>query len=182
MPRISKVTTKTGDDGTTGLADGSRLLKSDSRIQLIGEIDELNAFIGLSISLLGDSTVTKILLNIQHDLFDVGAELCQPGKHLITEIYVYALEDLIQKYTNELPSLKEFILPGGSTLLAQMHVCRTVCRRCERLATHLKTELNPITLKYLNRLSDYLFVATRFIAQESNITEVYWQSKYSRKS
>ncbi len=181
MPRISKVTTKTGDDGSTGLADGSRLSKADNRVHLLGEIDELNAFIGSALELINDAE-KPILLKIQHDLFDIGAELCQPNVILIDEPYLTALETDIDRLNEELPSLKEFILPGGSILLAQLHICRTVCRRCERSATLLLVDINPLTYQYLNRLSDFLFVYTRYMAIKTNRQETYWQSAYSRKS
>lgn len=181
MPRISKVTTKTGDDGSTGLADATRLSKADNRVHLLGEIDELNAFIA-SVICLVDEKHTLILIKIQHDLFDIGAELCQPKKCLIDEPYVLALDLEIDKLTKTLPSLKEFILPGGSPLLAQLHICRTVCRRCERTAASMLNEINPITFQYLNRLSDFLFVYARYLALETKTVEFFWQSKYSRKS
>jgi len=181
MPRISKVTTKTGDDGSTGLADGSRLSKADNRVHLLGEIDELNAFIGSAICLLATQEQST-LLKIQHDLFDIGAELCQPTVILINERYLTSLETDIEHFNEQLPALKEFILPGGSQLLAQLHICRTVCRRCERSATLLLQDINPITYQYLNRLSDFLFVYTRFMALKTKTTETYWQSIYSRKN
>lgn len=181
MPRISKVSTKTGDDGTTGLADGTRLSKADKRVHLLGEVDELNAFIGLALSSI-DGVYSTNLLKIQHDLFDIGAELCQPNTQLISDSYVLELDTLISELNSQLPALKEFILPSGSPLLAHLHICRTVCRRCERTATGLMTELNPITYRYLNRLSDFIFVFTRFVALKTNTTETYWQSTYSRKS
>lgn len=180
MPRISKVSTKTGDDGTTGLADGTRLSKHDLRVHLLGEIDELNAFIGLTISSMTEHS-TLLLLKIQHDLFDIGAEICQPGKQLITADYVATIDTELDKLNEKLPPLKEFILPGGSNAVAQLHVCRTICRRCERTASSMLDELNPITLQYLNRLSDLLFVYSRFIAHQSGNSESYWNSDYSRK-
>ncbi len=180
MPRISKVTTKTGDDGSTGLADGTRLSKDDKRVHLIGEIDELNSFIGLSLSSISKA-FSHYLLHVQHDLFDIGAELCQPDKCLITHSYVDALETHIETMNDQLPPLSEFILPGGSTLLAQLHVSRTVCRRCERTASSMSHEFNPITLQYLNRLSDFLFVFARFMAVKTKTAETLWQSEYSRK-
>lgn len=181
MPRISKVTTKTGDDGTTGLADGTRLSKSDSLVHLIGEIDELNAFIGSVIGML-DKDETALLIQIQHDLFDIGSELCQPKTHLLNEEYLLFLEQNLDKLNQSLPSLKEFILPSGSLLLAQIHICRTVCRRCERTASELISDLNPITFQYINRLSDILFVFARHCAKSTGTPEVYWNSTYSRKS
>lgn len=181
MPRLSKITTKTGDDGTTGLVDGSRLAKNEPRIHLLGEVDELNAFIGMSISFM-QKTDSQPLIQIQHDLFDIGAEICQPGKQLINDDYIKPLEQLIDTLNQQLPPLKEFILPGGSTLVAQLHICRTVCRRCERYATALNAELNPATLQYLNRLSDFFFVFARYIAKQTACDETFWQSEFSRNS
>lgn len=181
MPRLSKITTKTGDSGTTGLADGSRLDKHHARVHLLGELDELNSHIGLSMSYLTDGDLFhQPLLQVQHDIFDLGAEICQPGKSLITEEYSDALERHMTLLNDNLEPLKEFILPSGSTLIAQLHLSRAVCRRCERTASQLLSEINPMTFRYLNRLSDYLFVITRSIAKKHNLTETYWQSNYSR--
>lgn len=181
MARLSKITTKTGDTGNTGLADGSRLEKHHKRIHLLGELDELNSHIGLSLSYLKkESQFYKPLLQLQHDLFDLGAEICQPGKTLISEEYCEALERHMTLMNDQLAPLKEFILPSGSTLIAQLHLTRAVCRRCERTASELLQSINPISFRYLNRLSDYLFVMSRAIAKEHNLIETYWQSTYSR--
>ncbi|MBL7004728.1 MAG: cob(I)yrinic acid a,c-diamide adenosyltransferase [Gammaproteobacteria bacterium] len=179
MPRISKVTTKTGDDGTTGLADGSRLSKTDKRIHLLGELDELNAHIGLCISL-SNTDQQSALIQIQHDLFDMGGEICQPGKTLINDQHISFLEEEINQKTEQLSLLKEFILPTGSPLVANLHISRTIARRCERSACDMLDELNLKTLQYLNRLSDFLFVYSRFMTQLNKEKEIYWQSQYSR--
>lgn len=182
--RLSAIVTRTGDKGSTGLADGSRRDKYDARIHCLGEVDELNATIGVALSHLEDEQLRTILFSIQHDLFDIGAELCQPGKQLIEASYVDALEAAAEQYNEPLPPLKEFILPGGSQVVAFMQLSRTVCRRVERsLHTLAKSEtLNPVTAQYINRLSDLLFILARHVAFANDGREVYWQSRYSRMS
>ncbi len=180
--RLTRVYTRTGDAGTTGLADGSRRPKNDQRVHCMGEIDELNACIGIALSLLDDGPVQQGLFAVQHDLFDVGAELCQPGKALIGADYVAALERLADSSNADLPALKEFILPGGSQAVACLHLARTVCRRVERSLVTLAAaeEVNPETRQYLNRLSDLLFILARAQSQSEDGGEVLWNSKYSR--
>jgi cob(I)alamin adenosyltransferase len=180
--RLSEIVTRTGDDGTTGMADGSRRVKNDSRVHCLGEVDELNASIGVALSLLDDGPTQQLLFAVQHDLFDIGAELCQPGKILIVEGYVEALEKGAQEMNADLPRLKEFILPGGSHAVACLQLARTVCRRAERALTKLATdeEINPVTRRYINRLSDLLFILGRVQAYSDGSGEVYWNSKYSR--
>lgn len=182
--RLSKVVTRTGDDGTTGMADGSRCSKDDARVHCLGEIDELNANLGVVLSLLDDGPLQSLLFSVQHDLFDIGAELCQPGKSLISEDYVAALEQQIESFNAELQPLKEFILPGGSPSVAALQLARTVCRRAERglIALNTAAEVNPCTRQYINRLSDLLFILGRTLAQQEGSGEVYWNSKYSRLS
>lgn len=182
--RLSKIVTRTGDDGSTGLADGSRRSKNDNRIHCLGEVDELNASIGLLISTLDEARIKDILLHIQHDLFDLGAELSQPGKQLLSEGYVDYLEQQIQELNEGLPALKEFILPGGSTLISHIHITRTVCRRVERRFSALlqQESVNPVSLRYVNRLSDLFFILARFMAKHCGQPEIYWQSRYSRHS
>ena len=177
--RLSKVVTRTGDEGTTGMADGSRLPKNDARVHCLGEVDELNAHIGVVLSLLEDGPAQHTLFSIQHDLFDVGAELCQPGKHLITDDYVVALEQSVETLNADLPALKEFILPGGTPTVASIQLARTVCRRVERGLVELDN-LNPATCRYINRLSDLLFILGRSQAHLDGSGEVYWNSKFSR--
>ena len=180
--RLTRIYTRTGDDGTTGLADGSRRAKHDTRIACLGEVDELNACIGFASSLLGEQGPRDLLLAIQHDLFDVGAELCQPGKLLIDAAYVAALEASADRYNAELPALREFILPGGSQAAACLHLARTVCRRVERGLTRLADgeAVNDDTLRYLNRLSDLLFILARAQSAADGGSEVCWNTRYSR--
>lgn len=180
--RLTRVVTRTGDDGTTGLADGDRRAKNDLRIVAMGEIDELNAVLGVAIGRLDDGELQKLLFEMQHDLFDVGAELCQPGKNLLADEYVAALDASIADLNAALPELTEFILPGGSPAVAALQHARTVCRRAERALISLGDiePLNPVTRQYLNRLSDLLFIAARAQARADGSGEVYWNSKYSR--
>jgi len=180
--RLSRVVTRTGDKGSTGMADGSRREKNDARVHCLGEVDELNAQIGVILSLLDDGPAQQLLFSIQHDLFDIGAELCQPGKRLISETYVTALESSIDALNANLPDLKEFILPGGTPAVASIQLARSVCRRVERGLVTLSQleEVNPATSRYLNRLSDLLFILGRAQASEDGSGEVYWNSKYSR--
>ncbi len=180
--RLTRVYTRTGDQGSTGLADGSRRPKNDPRVHCMGEVDELNACLGLALSLLDDGPLQQLLFSVQHDLFDVGAELCQPGKHLITDDYVSELEKSADEFNARLDELREFILPGGSQAVASLHLARTVCRRVERgLVTLGENEtVNPVTSCYINRLSDLLFILARAQSQSEDGGEVYWNSKYSR--
>ncbi len=180
--RLSKIVTKTGDDGTTGLADGSRRNKNDIRVHCLGEVDELNALIGLCSCLIERQDIQTILLQIQHDLFDLGAELSQPSKNLLSIEHIKMLDQQTEQINQHLPPLSEFILPGGSLSLSNLHLARTVCRRVERNLVTLNDseKVNTNSLTYLNRLSDLLFILTRYLAAESNIKEVYWQSGLSR--
>ena len=180
--RLSEIVTRTGDGGTTGMADGSRRTKNDARVHCLGEVDELNASIGVALSLLEDGPVQQLLFAVQHDLFDIGAELCQPGKQLIVEEYVTGLEKSAAEMNADLPRLKEFILPGGTQAVACLQLARTVCRRVERTLVDLNAaeKLNPVTCRYLNRLSDLLFILGRAQAHSEGSGEVYWNSKYSR--
>ena len=165
------------------MADGSRRAKSDIRVQCLGEVDELNAALGVALSFLQDSSEKQALFAVQHDLFDIGAELCQPGKSLITQLHLDSIESNATKFNELLPALKEFIIPGGSQAVAFLQLTRTICRRLERTLVMLKEteDLNPITAKYVNRLSDLLFILARSVANRDPGSEVYWQSKYSRQ-
>jgi cob(I)alamin adenosyltransferase len=180
--RLSAIITRTGDKGTTGMADGSRRAKNDVRVHCLGEVDELNANIGVALSFLEESAEQQVLFAVQHDLFDIGAELCQPGKQLIQQVHVDSIEASAEQFNDPLPPLKEFILPGGSQSVAFLHLARTVCRRVERSLLSLKEseELNPVTGQYINRLSDLLFILARSVAHQDCGSEVYWRSKYSR--
>lgn len=178
--RLSKIYTRTGDKGTTGLGDGSRVDKDSLRVEAYGTTDELNSVIGMVLS---ESTTTEPLqgwlLEIQHDLFDLGAELCVPGHKVLTEAFVTRLEQHIDTMNSDLPYLKEFILPGGNRAATTCHLARTVCRRSERRVLSL-SKVEPINewgLKYLNRLSDFLFVAARVLARAEGGTEVMWNRK-----
>ena len=175
--RLSKIYTRTGDKGSTGLGDGSRTEKDSARIDTIGEIDELNSTIGALCSLLERKEEKELLLDLQHDLFDLGGELSLPGESLLNEEVVEKLEIATDTYNRELQPLKEFILPGGSSPVAQAHVCRAVCRRAERQLLRLSREekVNATSLKFLNRLSDFLFVLARYVATKSGSGEIMWQ-------
>ena len=174
--RLSKITTRTGDDGTTGLGDGSRTRKDALRVQAMGDVDELNSQIGVLLCEDMPADLREELVTIQHDLFDLGGELCIPGFTMIKEAQVIRLDELLEKYNATLPALSEFILPGGSRAAALTHVCRTVCRRAERAVIHLQreTELPPIVIVYLNRLSDLLFVLARVANRRAGAGEVTW--------
>jgi len=182
--RLSKIITRTGDKGTTGMADGSRRSKNDARVHCLGEVDELNATLGVVLNYIEEAKVQEVLFRVQHDLFDIGAELCQPGKSLIQKDHVDGIEASATQFNEPLPALKEFILPGGSQAVAFLHLARTVCRRVERSLVALKEleEMNPITPQYVNRLSDLLFILARSVAHQDGDSEVYWRSKYSRLS
>lgn len=177
--RLSKIYTRTGDDGTTGLGDGSRIAKTDARMHAIGEVDELNCNLGLLLSEPLRAGLHALLLDVQHDLFDLGGELSIPGSTFIAAEAVTKLETAIDLYNEELPPLKEFILPGGSRAAAVCHLARAVCRRTERAVLGLAAEapVNAHTLNFLNRLSDLLFVAARILARDSGAGEVMWQRK-----
>ena len=173
---MTKIYTRTGDSGTTGLADGSRIDKSKSRIHAIGDVDELNSLIGVMIAGGLKDDIKGYLLNIQHRLFDIGAELATPGYSVISPEHVLRLEELIDTYNKDLEPLQEFILPGGTMPGAICHLARAVCRRAERSMVEFggNEYLNPETLAYINRLSDLLFVFSRTITLSMGGKEVYW--------
>ncbi len=174
--RLSKITTRTGDDGTTGLADGSRLPKDHPRIAAIGSVDELNSHLGVLLTESLPENVREELLHIQHDLLDLGAVLASPGAPF-DAARLSRLDTAIAHYNANLPPLKEFILPGGSPAAALCHVARSVARRAERDYLQLsQNETAPAEgLQYLNRLSDLLFVLCRILNQAANQTETLWQ-------
>jgi cob(I)alamin adenosyltransferase len=179
MPnRITKVSTRTGDKGRTGLADGSRIDKDHPRITAIGDIDELNSVIGLLLSHLMPKDIHHSLAEIQHTLFDIGGELSLPGTRRFTSKMTSELEKQLQMYNATLQPLREFVLPGGSEATARCHLARAVCRRAERSAVALSKheEVNDEILVYLNRLSDLLFVTARVLARIENGTETLWRS------
>jgi cob(I)alamin adenosyltransferase len=175
--RLSKIYTRTGDKGTTGLGDGSRVDKDDLRVETFGSVDELNSVIGLVLASDLDDSVRKSLTRTQHELFDLGGELCMPGYVLVHENCVAQLETDLDRFNEDLPPLKDFILPGGSEPAARCHLARTVCRRAERLMVSLAKveDINGVSLRYLNRLSDLLFVLARILARKNGGSEVLWE-------
>ena len=174
--RLSKITTRTGDSGTTGLGDGARVSKACLRVQAMGDIDELNSFLGLLLCDELPSAVRESLMEVQHDLFDLGGELAIPGTATLGPGHIEQLERRLELFNADLPPLKEFILPGGNRAAAIGHVARSVCRRAERSAVALAGDepVNPSSLAYLNRLSDLLFVIARVVARQAGGSEVYW--------
>lgn len=175
--RLSKIYTRTGDDGTSGLGDGSRAPKHGARLEAIGEVDELNCTLGLLLAEQLRPDMRELLVDLQHDLFDLGGELSIPGSVFIAAPAVTKIEQAIDRYNEELPPLKEFLLPGGSRGAAASHLARAVCRRAERrmLALAASAPLNPVSLQFINRLSDLLFVCSRIVARDSGVGEVMWQ-------
>jgi cob(I)alamin adenosyltransferase len=178
--RLSKIVTRTGDDGTTGLGDGSRVAKDSARIEAVGCIDELNSLVGLILSVPAlPYDIHHCLLRIQHDLFDLGGGLAVPGYSMMTDAHVSQLEEDVERFNAELPPLKEFVLPGGTPAAAHCHVARTVARRAERRCWTLsKVEaVDSLATVYLNRLSDLLFILARALARQANGAEVVWDRK-----
>jgi len=178
--RLGKITTRTGDDGSTGLADGSRITKDSARIRAIGSVDELNSHLGVLLAEQLPEKVRKELLLIQNDLFDLGGALATPDSPLAL-VKIDRLDTAIANFNGELPPLKEFILPGGSRAAALCHVARTVARRAERdLVTLMHDETIPVNaLPYLNRLSDLMFILSRSINRSEGKSESYWQRNES---
>jgi cob(I)alamin adenosyltransferase len=174
--RLSKIYTRTGDAGTTGLGDGSRIAKDSPRVQALGDIDELNSALGVLLAVITDDDIEKSLLEIQHDLFDLGGEVSIPGSSFIADSASRRLEDLIDHYNQYLPALKEFILPSGGQATAWCHLARAICRRAERSMVSLSADqaLSPNALSYINRLSDLLFVLARTLARQNGGHEVMW--------
>jgi cob(I)alamin adenosyltransferase len=175
--RLSKIATRTGDDGTTGLGDGSRVRKDDVRIAAIGDVDELNSQIGVLLCEALPDDVRPMLTAIQHDLFDMGGELCIPGHAAIADSHLARLDAWLAACNADLPPLVEFILPGGSRAAALAHVCRTVCRRAERSIVALgdAQPVNAAPRRYVNRLSDLLFVLARVLNRADGGTDVLWE-------
>jgi cob(I)alamin adenosyltransferase len=179
--RLTQIATRTGDDGTTGLGDGTRVPKDHLRITAMGEVDELNSHIGLLLAELLPFEVRADLVDIQHDLFDLGGELCLPGMQVMKAEQVARLDALVEDYNADLPMLKEFILPGGTRPAALAHLARTVCRRAERSVVVLaqeeqggKNPVGPAPRQYLNRLSDLLFVLGRVLNRAGGRGDVLW--------
>jgi len=177
--RLSQIATRTGDDGTTGLGDGTRTRKDSVRIGALGEVDELNSNIGLLLTERLPEEVRADLLDIQHDLFDLGGELSIPGYTMLKEVQVERLDARLKHYNANLPRLAEFILPGGSRAAAIAHVCRTVCRRAERALVELglNEAIGAPPRQYLNRLSDLLFVLARVLNRAEGGSDVLWQPR-----
>jgi cob(I)alamin adenosyltransferase len=174
--RLSKIYTRTGDDGSTGLGDGTRVAKDSARVAAYGTIDEANSAIGVLLAAPVPDAIRELLTRIQHQLFDLGGELCIPGHAAIHDADVDALEQALDQYNADLPPLKEFILPGGGEAAARCHLARTIVRRAEREAVTLSRQetVRPQPLRYLNRLSDLLFVLSRVLARAGGAGEVTW--------
>jgi cob(I)alamin adenosyltransferase len=176
--RLSKIYTRTGDDGTTGLGDGTRVPKDSARVEAYGTVDELNSALGVLLAIPGlPEDVTACLSEVQHDLFDLGGELCIPGHALTTDAHVERLERALDRFNDALPPLKDFILPGGGPAAAACHLARAICRRAERRVWTLAASepVPPPAPRYLNRLSDLLFVLARVLARHEGGGEVLWK-------
>jgi cob(I)alamin adenosyltransferase len=176
--RLSKIYTRTGDDGSTGLGDGSRVPKDSARVAAYGTVDELNSAIGMVLACEDIAAdVREALVQVQHELFDLGGELCIPGMAMVQDADIARLESVLDALNEPLPPLKEFILPGGGMAAACCHLARTVCRRAERevIALARAEAIRPQPQRYLNRLSDLLFVVARVLACAGGHGEVLWQ-------
>ena len=181
--RLSKIYTRTGDEGTTGLGDGTRVAKDHPRVESYGTVDEANSALGLVLAVPGlPADIQRCLTDIQHDLFDLGGELCIPGYVVIDDSYVQRLEGELDGFNEDLPPLEDFILPGGGPASAACHLARTVCRRAERQVWSLSAQepVNETALRYLNRLSDLLFVLARVLARHERGGEVLWEKGRNR--
>ena len=175
--RLRNIYTRTGDDGTTGLGDGSRTSKDSARVEAYGTVDEANSAIGMVLAAAAmPDDVRECLTEVQHDLFELGGELCIPGHVAITKAFIERLENQLDRFNDDLPRLKEFILPGGGQAAAACHLARTIVRRAERRTYTLANveDVRPEVVKYLNRLSDLLFVVARVIARAESGQEVLW--------
>lgn len=179
--RLSKIYTRTGDSGTTGLGDGSRIAKDSLRVDAMGDVDELNSVIGILMTEGVPDILQATLTEIQHDLFNVGAEICIPGYVILPQTRVEDLEEAIDTLNDSLEPLKEFILPGGTKAAAYCHLARTVCRRAERKLIELNRaeSVTAVSLQYINRLSDLLFVMCRIINKHADVGDVLWQNKHA---
>jgi cob(I)alamin adenosyltransferase len=175
--RLTRIYTRTGDGGTTGLADGSRVPKDSALIEAIGAVDELNSVLGVLLSEALPEDMRSCLTGVQHDLFDLGGELSRPGHPIMTAAYVARLEASLERYNATLAPLEDFVLPGGSRPSALAHVARAVCRRAERrlVALSSRQTVPAVQAQYLNRLSDLLFVVARVLNREAGCADVLWQ-------
>lgn len=182
--RLSKIYTRTGDDGTTGLGDGTRVTKDSARVAAYGTVDELNSALGLVLAVEIPAAVREALTQVQHDLFDLGGELCIPGMAMVHGDDIGRLERTLDAFNEDLPPLKDFILPGGGLAAAHCHLARTICRRAERetIALSRAETVRPEAIRYLNRLSDLLFVLARVLARASGHGEVLWQHERRKKA
>jgi cob(I)alamin adenosyltransferase len=180
--RLTTIATRTGDDGTTGLGDGTRTRKDTLRVAAMGDVDELNSSIGVLLTEPMPEPLRGDLIEIQHDLFDLGGELCIPGYSMIKEAHVARLDDRLAHYNADLPRLAEFVLPGGSRAAALAHVSRTVCRRAERAVVALAASeaVHAEARQYLNRLSDLLFVLARVLNRHAGGADVLWRHEKKR--
>jgi cob(I)alamin adenosyltransferase len=176
--RLTQIATRTGDNGTTGLGDNTRVSKDSLRVHAMGDVDELNSHIGLLLSEDVPAAVHELLVDIQHQLFNLGGELSIPGFELLKPAALLTLDQALEHYNGELPRLQEFILPAGTRAASQAHVCRTVARRAERAVVALGAvePLNDAPRQYLNRLSDLLFVLARVLNRMNGGDDVYWKS------
>jgi cob(I)alamin adenosyltransferase len=174
--RLSKIYTRTGDDGSTGLGDGSRVSKDSARVTAYGTVDEANSAIGLVLAAELPPEVREVLVSVQHHMFDLGGELCIPGHAAVFDADIEGLEKTLDAFNADLPPLKDFILPGGGLAAAHCHLARTICRRAEREVVTLSHHdaVRPEAIRYLNRLSDLLFVLARVLARSSGHGEVLW--------
>ena len=177
--RLSQIATRTGDDGSTGLGDNSRVSKASGRPQAMGDVDELNSHIGLLLCEPLPADVRELLVDIQHQLFNLGGELSMPGYELLKDEALQQLDAALAHYNAQLPRLAEFILPAGTRAASQAHVCRTVARRAERMVVALEQQeaMRPAPRQYLNRLSDLLFVLARVLNRVDGGDDVYWKSE-----
>jgi cob(I)alamin adenosyltransferase len=181
--RLSKITTRTGDAGETGLGDGSRVSKTAARVQALGDIDELNSSLGVLLAEELPAPVREALLEVQHALFDLGGEVSIPGHRLLEDAQVARLEELLEAWNRDLAPLKEFILPGGSRAAAAAHLARAVCRRAERSLVALggREPVGEAARRYLNRLSDLLFVAGRLLNRAAGRGDVLWRHERAKR-
>ena len=178
--RLSRIYTRTGDDGSTGLGDGVRVPKEHLRVEAYGTVDEANSTVGMVLAVPGlPAAVAECLTSVQHDLFELGGELCMPGHRAISDADVERLERLLDGFNDDLPPLKEFILPGGGSAAAACHLARTVTRRAERRVWALARaeDVAPEVPRYLNRLSDLLFVVARVLSRHERGGEVLWRKR-----